>query len=129
MTRENVEMVRVVASAYNRGDLEALMRAYDPAVEFVTLLLGTHRGKEAIRSVFEENRTNLSGYSLDLEEVIDAGANKVVAVAHLGGAGRVSQIALGDLIAFVATFKDGLIVRQETFRNKEEALEAAGLQE
>ena len=129
MSQENVEMVRAVASAYNRGDLEALMRAYDPAVEFVTLLLGTHRGKEAIRSVFEENRTNLSGYSLDLEEVIDAGANKVVAVAHLGGAGRVSQIALGDLIAFVATFKDGLIVRQETFRNKEEALEAAGLQE
>ena len=129
MSQENVEMVRAVASAYNRGDLEALMRAYDPAVEFVTLLLGTHHGKEAIRSVFEENRTNLSGYSLDLEEVIDAGADKVVAVAHLGGAGRVSQIALGDLIAFVATFKDGLIVRQETFRNKEEALEAAGLQE
>ena len=105
------------------------MRAYDPAVEFVTLLLGTHRGKEAIRSIFEENRQNLSGYSLDVEELIDAGPDKVVAIAHLGGAGQVSQIALGDLIAFVATIKDGLIVRQETFRNKAEALEAAGLSE
>jgi ketosteroid isomerase-like protein len=129
MTQENLEIVRAAASAYNRGDLEALSQAYDPAVEFVTLLLGTHHGREAIRSVFEENRTNLAGYSLKLEELIDAGPDKVVAVAHLGGAGRVSEIALGDLIAFVATFKDGLIVRQETFRNKDEALEAAGLSE
>ena len=129
MSQKNVETVRAAASAYNRGDLEALMQAYDPGVEFVTLLLGSHHGKEAIRSIFEENRTNLSGYSLALEELIDAGPDKVVAVAHLGGAGRLSEIALGDLIAFVATFKDGLIVRQETFRNKEEALEAAGLRE
>jgi hypothetical protein len=41
----------------------------------------------------------------------------------------VSQIGLGDRIAFLATFKDGLIVRQQTFRNKDEALEAAGLSE
>jgi len=129
MSRENLEIARSAAAAYNRGDLNALMEAYDPAVEFVTLLLGTHRGKEAIRPIFEENRENLSGYSLELEELIDAGPDKVIVVAHLGGAGRVSQIAVGDLIAFVATFKNGLIVRQETFRNKEEALEAAGLRD
>jgi ketosteroid isomerase-like protein len=129
MSRENVEIVRAVAAAYNRGDLDALMEAYDPEVEFVTLMLGTHRGKHAIRWVFEENRKNLPGYSLDLHELIDAGPDKVIAVAHLGGAGRVSGIALGDLIAFLATIKDGLIVRQQTFRNKEDALEAAGLRE
>jgi ketosteroid isomerase-like protein len=127
MSQENLETVRAAASAYNRGDLETLIQAYDPAVEFVTLLLGTHHGRQAIRSVFEENRTNLAGYSLELEELIDAGPDKVVAVARLGGAGRVSQIALGDPIAFVATFKAGLIVRQETFRNRDEALEAAGI--
>jgi ketosteroid isomerase-like protein len=127
MSEENVEIVRALAAAYNRGDLDALTQAYDPEVEFVTLLLGTHHGEEAIRLVFEENRRNLSDYSLDLDEVIDAGPDKVIAVAHLGGSGRVSQIALGDLIAFVATIRDGLIVRQQTFRNREEALEAAGL--
>jgi ketosteroid isomerase-like protein len=56
MSQENLEIVRAAAAAYNRGDLEALMEAYDPAVEFVTLLLGTHDGKEAIRPIFEENR-------------------------------------------------------------------------
>jgi ketosteroid isomerase-like protein len=127
MSQANVEIVPAIAAAYNRGDLETLTEAYDPEVEFVTLLLGTHHGKGAIRVVFEENRRNLSGYSLDLDEVIDAGPDKVIAVARLGGSGRVSQIALGDPIAFLATIKNGLIVRQQTFRNKEEALEAAGL--
>lgn len=39
------------------------------------------------------------------------------------------EIAVGDLIAFLFTIKDGLTVRQQTFRNKEEALEAARLRE
>ncbi len=128
MSKENVEIVRAAAEAYNRGDLDAMLEQYDPAVEFVTLLLGSYRGREAIRAIFEENRSNLAGYRLDPVELIDAG-DKVIAVARLGGAGRVSQIALDDLIAFLVTIKDGLIVRQESFRNKAEALQAAGLSE
>jgi ketosteroid isomerase-like protein len=128
MSQENVEIVRTGTIAYNRGDLDALLDLYDPAVEFVTLLLGDHRGRETLRRLFEENRKNLSGYRLEPEEVIDAG-DDVIAVTHLGGAGRVSKIALDDRIAFLFTIRDGLIVRQQTFRNKEEALEAVGLAE
>ena len=126
MSERNLEIVRVALAAYNRGDLEALSLAYDPAVEFVTLLLGTHRGKESIRPAIDENRQNISDHRFDPEEVIEAGPDKVVAVVRIGGAGRVSEIGLGDRIAFLATIHDGLIVRQETFRNKEEALAAAG---
>ncbi len=128
MSQENIEVVRAGFAAYNRGDLDDLIEAYDPAVEFETLLLGNHRGKEAIRQLYEENRTTLSGYRLDPEELIDAG-DDVIAVARLGGAGRTSQITLDARIAFLITIKDGLMVRQQTFRNKEEALEAVGLRE
>jgi ketosteroid isomerase-like protein len=128
MSQENVDLVRAGFAAYNSGDLDALMETYDPAVEFETLLLGNHQGREAIRALFEENRRTLPGYRLDPEEVIDAG-DKVIAVVHLGGAGRLSQIALDDRIAFLFTIKSGLLVRQQTFRNKEDALEAAGLRE
>jgi len=128
MSEENVEIVRALAAAYNRGDFDAMLERYDPEVEFVTLLLGNHRGKEALRRLYEENRTTVLGYKLEPEELIDAG-DKVIAAVRMGGAGRVSQIALGDLIAFVFTIKDGLVVRQQTVRNKEEALEAAGLSE
>jgi DNA primase catalytic subunit len=36
-------------------------------------------------------------------------------------------IALDDRFAFVFTFKGDRVVREQAFRNKEEALEAAGL--
>ena len=128
MSQENVELVRAGFAAYNRGDLDALMETYNPEVEFETLLLGTHRGRDAIRLIYEENREALSGYRLDPEELIDAG-DQVIAVARVGGAGHSSRIELGDRMAFIFTIKDGSLVRQRSFRSKDEALEAAGLSE
>jgi ketosteroid isomerase-like protein len=128
MSEENVEIVRAAFTAYNRGDLAAMMEACDPEVEFVMLLQGTRHGREALRLIYEENRSIMSSYRLDPEELIDVD-DKVIAVARVGGAGRVSQIALDDEIALMFTFKGGLVIRQQTFRNKQEALEAAGLRE
>ena len=55
--------------------------------------------------------------------------DKVVAVTHWGGTGRTSGIAIPDTLALVYTLRDGLVVRQESFRNQAEALEAVGLSE
>jgi ketosteroid isomerase-like protein len=128
MSEENVEKVRAVFAAHNRGDLDAWMDLYGPGAVLETLLLGTHHGKEAMRSLYEENQANQSGYTVTPVELIDAG-DKVITVAQVGGAGSASQIALDDQIAFIHTFKNGLVVREQTFRNREEALEAAGLSE
>jgi ketosteroid isomerase-like protein len=125
MTQENIDLVNEGFAAYNRGDLEAVMATCDPDVEFKTLLLGTHRGRDAIRVLYEENRQTLAGYRLDPEEVVDVGPDQVLAIVRLGGAGPVSSIALQDSMAFLITIKDGRVRRQQTFRNGEEALAAA----
>ena len=128
MSQENVEIVRRVFEALNRGDLDALVEALDPEVEIVTLMLGTLHGPEGARQAIEEGRRNLSGWKLDPNELIDAG-DSVIAIAHIRGAGQHSGIALGDLMALSFTIRNGLIIRQQSFRSKEEALEAAGLSE
>ena len=130
MSQENVELVRAGFAAYNRGDVDALTQSYDPDVVFETLLLGTHHGNEAIRLLSEENRRTLSGYTIDPVELIDAG-DKVVAVVQVSGVGPGSQIATEalDRFAFLVTIKNGRTVRQPSFRNRGEALEAAGLSE
>ena len=128
MSEGNVEKVRAGFAAHNWGDLNAWLDLYDPEVEFETLLLGIHQGKEAMRSLYEENQANQSGYTATPVELIDAG-DKVITVVQVGGAGTASQIALDDQIAFIQTFKNGLGVREQTFRNREEALQAAGLSE
>ena len=129
MSRANLELIRAGFTAHNRGDLDALVEVYDPDVVFETLLLGTRHGQEAIRLIYEENQRTLSGYSIDPVELIDSG-DQVVAVAQVNGVGPASQIAMdGDQFAFLFTIKDGRVVREQAFRNRDEALEAAGLRD
>jgi ketosteroid isomerase-like protein len=73
-----------------------------------------------------ENQKTMTGYDVVPVELIDAG-EKVVAVAQMVGAGSTSEIALDDAFAFVFTFKGERVVREQAFRNREEALEAAGM--
>jgi len=126
MSSENVEWIRAGFEAHNRGDVDALVAVYHPEAVFETLLLGTHHGNESIRVIYEENQKTMSGYDVVPVELIDAG-DKVVAVAQAVGAGQASEIALDEAFAFVFTFKDGLVIREQAFRNKQEAVEAAGL--
>jgi ketosteroid isomerase-like protein len=128
MSQENIERVKAGFAAHSRGDIDALIEFYDPDVVFETLLLGTHHGNEAIRLIYAENQKTLSGYDVVPVELIDAG-EKVLAVAQTVGAGTVSQIAVDDQFAFVFTFKGNRCVREQAFRNKEEALEAVELSE
>jgi ketosteroid isomerase-like protein len=127
---ENLDLIRSGFAAHNSGDLDALTEVYDPDVVFETLLLGTHRGNEAIRLIYEENQKTLSGYDVVPVELIDAG-DQVVTVAQVTGEGTESGIAMddSDRFAFLFTIKNGRIVREQAFRNREEAVEAAGLSE
>ncbi len=130
MSEENVERVKAGFAAHNRGDLDALVEFYDPDVVFETLLLGTHRGNEAIRLIYEENQKTLAGYDVVPVELIDA-EDQVIAVAEVTGTGPTSGIAMEerDRFAFLFTIENGRCVRERAFRNKEEALKAAGLAE
>ncbi len=129
MSQENLDLIRAGFAAHNRGDLDALVEVYDPDVVFETLLLGTRHGNEAIREIYEESRKTLSGYDVEPVELIDSG-DQVVAVAQVTGVGSASQIAMdGDRFAFLFTVENGRIVREQAFRNRDEALEAAGLRD
>jgi ketosteroid isomerase-like protein len=122
----HVETIRAGFAAHNRGDVDALVELYEPEAVFETLLLGTHHGNESIRLIYEENQTTMSGNDVVPVELIEVG-DKVVAVAQAVGSGSTSQIAVDESFAFVFTFKGERIVREQAFRNREEALEAAGV--
>jgi ketosteroid isomerase-like protein len=64
----------------------------------------------------------LSGYDVVPVEPIET-RDKVVAV----GSGSSSEVAVDEPFAFVFTFRDGRVFREQAFRNREEALEAVGL--
>jgi uncharacterized protein len=126
MSQKNIELIKTGFDAHNRGDVDALVAVYAPDAVFETLLLGTHHGNEAVRMIYEENQKTLDGYDVVPVELIEAG-DKVVAVAQAVGSGPASGIAVDEPFAFVFTIKDDLVVREQAFRNKAEALEATGL--
>jgi ketosteroid isomerase-like protein len=57
MSQENVEVVRAAYDAFERGDLEAVSRLHDPAIEWHTSIedpdAAIHRGPVAVRRYFE----------------------------------------------------------------------------
>jgi len=134
MSRENVEVLRRGLEAFNRGDLDGALDMYDPQVEVKTLLSGSARGREQVRAVVEQRQNEMGPVRYLPEAFIDAGETVVGVVRAIDARGRLSGIrdrdfAADQLLAFVWTFRSGLVVRQEMFRTKSEALEAAGLRE
>jgi ketosteroid isomerase-like protein len=107
-----------------------MLETGDPQIEVVTLMAGTYRGHAAWRRLVEQMAEEVSGFQFVPEDLIDVDQDRVVAVTRWVGTGRTSGIAVLDtIIGFVYTLRDGLVVRQESFRNKAAALKAVGLEE
>ena len=63
-------------------------------------------------------------WTLEPEELIDLG-HRLFGVTRMSGHGTVSGVPVSQSVFSVYTFRRGLVVKQEDFGNREEALEAA----
>jgi len=128
MSKENVEVVRWLLETCNRRDFDAMLETGDSEIEIVTLMTGTYHGHTGWRQLVEQMAEEVSGFQFVPEELIDVGQDRVVAVTSWVGTGRTGGIAVpGTTIGLVYTLRDGLVVRQESFRNRAEAFKAVGL--
>ncbi len=126
-------------AAFNRRDFEVLLPFLDPEVEFegAESLIGgfsvpdmpaVQRGREGYRRMFEGLIEVWDDLELHPEEVIDLG-DRLLGVGRATGHGRLSGVALDMPLFQVLTLRNGLIVRQSDFGEREKALQAAGLRE
>ena len=128
-----MEIVRAAYEAFERGDLEAISRLHDPAIEWQTSAedpdAATHRGPEAVRRYFEGYMETFPGLRAELEECVGAPDGKVLATTRYTGRARASGMDMDWRQALVYTVQAGLIVRAEEYFDRDQALEAAGLSE
>jgi ketosteroid isomerase-like protein len=128
MSHENVEIVRGFYEQFARGDFSAFAMLPDDFV-FVTSPelpdAGTYHGEAAIgfMKTWVESFEDLT---IEATEVVDAG-DKVVVGLFQRGRPRGSQTAVEGRWWQVATLRGGQITRSETFPERAQALEAAGL--
>jgi ketosteroid isomerase-like protein len=127
VSSENVERVR-------RGvaDVEAFWAMLD---EFVTWdlrawptidLEPVHVGREAVIAASRRYWGTWTDYSVEAEEIIDAGASVVVIIRERGR-GKGSGAPFEQFHPQLWTFREGRVVRWESFPTRESAMEAAGL--
>jgi ketosteroid isomerase-like protein len=131
MSEENVEVVRAIWDAVNRGDIDEAFR-YAPD-DFVADWSGSeapesgvYRGREAVKERFERTSEAWSEMEYFETEIIDAG-DQVLRVGGVRARGRGSGAEVTAQGAQVWTFRGGTPVSVRLFQSKEEAIEAIGL--
>jgi ketosteroid isomerase-like protein len=138
MSQENVEIVRQVAAAFNRGDLDAWLEYLADDIDYraVEGALDDHgpiHGKDALRAHVDDSIGTLDDFMADFKiepvELIKAGEDKVIAVTRISGRAKVSGVETHLTYAALYTIRDGKIARGREYWTKEQAIEAAGLSE
>jgi ketosteroid isomerase-like protein len=133
MSQENVEIVRQMLGAFNRGDFQASSAFLDQNVE----LHGTSgglldgniaRGIEAVRQTFEMWDEDWEETKLRPQEFIDVG-DQVVLLQHELRRGRGSGVEVESETAVLFDVRDGRVTRMQGFMDQAQALKAAGLRE
>ncbi len=132
MSQENVKIVRAAFDAFNRRDVDGLLKDAAPDFEFdgsraVGPVHGVFHGVDETRKAWEEFLEPWESIRWGPEEFIEAGEQVVTPFTghHRGRDG----IELEARVAMVWTFRDGQIVRIAFYQERMEALEAAGLSE
>jgi ketosteroid isomerase-like protein len=127
MSQENVEVVRGLFAALERQDWEAALGVFDPEVEW-SPTEGTFHGPEGVISSLAEWLEPWDEHNIEAEEFVEV-EDRVLAVVHLIGRGAGSGMEIDQRFFQVYAVRDGKIIRMVEFIRRDEALEAAGLQE
>jgi ketosteroid isomerase-like protein len=131
MSQENIEIVRAVYGALNRGDWDAVFREAHPDFEFTLQRgpeAGTHRGREAAQEVLEDQRAAFDMWIAEPEEYFESG-DQVVVFVRLRLRPKDSSAEFEIRIGNLWTLRDAKVLSMRGFPEREQALEAAGLRE
>ena len=131
MSRENVEIVRRVIGALNRGDLDRALEgaADDFVLDFSNSIgpaKGVYRGKRQFRDFWTTLHEDFDEVHWEPEEIIEVDESTLVVVGRIRGRGRGSGVNVDAVSATVWTIIDGEGRSVKLYQSKAEALEAAG---
>ncbi|HEX2396727.1 MAG TPA: nuclear transport factor 2 family protein [Solirubrobacteraceae bacterium] len=125
----DVRRLRRGYEAFNRGDLDTVLRSVSPDVEIRDREEipdpGVYRGLKAAREVLVRNTAEFEGYRIEPEEFIEAGEH-IVVVARQSGRGRTSGAEVAGTIVHSWHVRDGRVLGMRAFSAREQALAALG---
>jgi hypothetical protein len=142
MSQENVEILRAGLESFLAGTSESAREdmlggqaeGWDPEIELdaseapVVDIAGVYRGRDAVQRFWREWLDAWETFRFDYE-LVDAGERVVMLLdPRMRGRSTGIDVPFGK-IAWVLTYRSGLVLRQKLYMDQSEALEAVGLAE
>ena len=129
MSEANVAVVRSMWEAFLRKDFAASLGAFDPDVEWDGTNLPDgkiSRGLDAANDHVRRWAEMWQTWEVELEEVIDAGDDRVIAFLRERGLSK-AGVDINERHSELYLVKDGKIAYRRGFSDADEALVVAGL--
>jgi ketosteroid isomerase-like protein len=129
MSEENVAVVRGMWEAFRRNDFETSLAAFDPDVEWDGTNLPDGKVSRGIDAVVDHatHWANMwRGWEVELEDVIDAGEDRVIAFIRERGHSK-AGLDMNERHSELYVIRGGKIVYRKGFSDPDEALVEAGL--
>jgi ketosteroid isomerase-like protein len=132
MPSESAEgCVRRIFEGANNRDAAAIQSACDPDFEltsrFSAVEGATYRGHAGIVDYLADLETAWEGIRWTLEELIPAGEEKLIVVAHTQGIARGSGVPVDERGYSTWELRQGKALRAHVYTSRDAALEAIGL--
>jgi len=134
MSEENMEIVRNAFAAYERGDMDAMLRLADEDIVITQVsdvpgIPAQQHGHRGVLEAFAVWPEQWEDFRVELLRIAAAPAGKVIATVRNRGRGKQSGVEVDMEFSFVFTIRDAKITEWQLFVREADALEAAGLSE
>ncbi len=117
-------------TAFNRNDVAAFGRIFDPRIEWIEFLElpggGTYRGREAVLEHLAKGRERWAEGSCTPQRIIVAG-ERIVQIVHVRVRLKHETEWREGEVGEVYTFREGKVVEVRIFGESAEAMEWAGV--
>jgi ketosteroid isomerase-like protein len=133
MSEESVEIVRCAYAAFNRRDIEAIAAVTDP-----DLVMDWSRSMGPQRNVYR-GHAGIKEWIVGMDEAFETfevsplefhgSGSRIVVPTRVSGKGRGSGAVVEAQGATVWELRDGKVVGMTLYQSRQEALEAAGIQQ
>jgi ketosteroid isomerase-like protein len=134
MAQENVDVVRSLCAAHDRGDYSSAEWAEtDIEYEIVGgLSPGTWKGRAAMASAVGELFSVWEGHRTVIEEIRALDSERVLMLGHTTGRGKTSGLELDQTqrrVAALFQVRDGKVARHVVYLDRADAFADLGLKE
>ena len=131
MSKDNVELVRLAVDATNRGDVATLDAIFAEEGEFRSTFAasegGVFHGRQGVRDYFAALGEAFDDMRVEIEEITDAGEDRLVVVVRVMGRGKGSGAAVEQRNGQVWRFANRQITGIDSYMDPADAFDAAGL--